>query len=217
MRPPTEEDQALWSSMLRFIPLDYALLPYLSKSGDSSLSSTSPSSVSSTSTSTSLGKTSSSCSSETSTNTKGHLVLLALDDIPPLNPNGVGRKGCEGWRMRFGVDVLPEWDNSSGVMHGAVASFLVDTCTSAALISLQTDNFWSPPMVGGVSLSLDVQYFHPALVGTSLIIDVEVNRLNTTLANLTCHIREEATGKVLAMGTHIKAWRPGPQRKNGKL
>lgn len=37
-------------------------------------------------------------------------------------------------------------------------------CTSGAIIAIMTDTFWAPPMLSGVSIDLNVQYFHPVPV-----------------------------------------------------
>ena len=44
-----------------------------------------------------------------------------------------------------------------------------NSCTSAALIGLHTPTFWGPPMLSGVSLAIDMQYFAPALLSVPVI------------------------------------------------
>jgi hypothetical protein len=41
---------------------------------------------------------------------------------------------------------------------------LTNSVTSAAIICIMTDTFWGPPMVSGVTLNLNIDYFHPAPV-----------------------------------------------------
>lgn len=61
--------------------------------------------------------------------------------------------------------------------------------TSAALVHLHTPTFWGPPMMAGVSLSMEIQYLHPVGLGSELIIDVQVLKCTPTLANLRCEVR----------------------------
>jgi acyl-coenzyme A thioesterase 13 len=50
--------------------------------------------------------------------------------------------------------------NPLGNLHGGAAATLVDTVTSASLALLATDSFWGYPMISGVSLTLDMQYYN---------------------------------------------------------
>jgi hypothetical protein len=38
-----------------------------------------------------------------------------------------------------------------------------DRCTSGAMITISTPTFWAPPMLSGVSIDLNVQYYHPVM------------------------------------------------------
>jgi len=42
-------------------------------------------------------------------------------------------------------------------------------CTTAAIITIHTPTFWSAPMLGGVTLALDMQYLNPAPTYVTLI------------------------------------------------
>jgi len=40
-------------------------------------------------------------------------------------------------------------------------------CTSGAMITISTPTFWAPPMLSGVSIDLNVQYYHPVMAYVS--------------------------------------------------
>jgi acyl-coenzyme A thioesterase 13 len=101
---------------------------------------------------------------------------------------GEGKGKGRGKGKRANALFFSEWTNIVGAMHGAAAGWLVDTCTTAALVSLSTPTFWGPPMIGGVSLTLDMSYFNPAPEGIKLRIVVTVERLSPTLANTRCDV-----------------------------
>ncbi|RSH88539.1 uncharacterized protein EHS24_001084 [Apiotrichum porosum] len=143
-----------------------------------------------------------------------NIAPYATDPIPPLNLRG-GRN-AEGWRAVYEGVVQPEWGNPMGAMHGAAVAWVVDTCTSAAIVALHTPEFWGPPMTGGVSLTLDTSFFNAAPVGTKIRILVTMERLSPTLANLRCDITEWDTGRRLSSGTHCKTWRPAPSKDKAK-
>lgn len=90
--------------------------------------------------------------------------------------------------MRYEGVVTEDMTNLIGNIHGAAISWLVDTLTSAALVHLHTPTFWGPPMMAGVSLSMETQYLHPVTLGTDLIIDIQVLKCTPTLANLRCEV-----------------------------
>ncbi|OWZ70409.1 hypothetical protein AYX14_04164 [Cryptococcus neoformans] len=115
------------------------------------------------------------------------IKIIDTDDIPPEDVNG--RRKVDGWKMRYKAVVTGDMTNLIGNIHGAAISWLVDTLTSAALVHLHTPTFWGPPMMAGVSLSMEIQYLHPVGLGNELIIDVQVLKCTPTLANLRCEVR----------------------------
>ncbi|AFR96680.2 hypothetical protein, variant [Cryptococcus neoformans var. grubii H99] len=134
------------------------------------------------------------------------IKIIDTDDIPPEDVNG--RRKVDGWKMRYKAVVTGDMTNLIGNIHGAAISWLVDTLTSAALVHLHTPTFWGPPMMAGVSLSMEIQYLHPVGLGSELIIDVQVLKCTPTLANLRCEIKTMDSGKIIAVGTHLKTWKP---------
>ncbi|KAI9634375.1 uncharacterized protein MKK02DRAFT_37906 [Dioszegia hungarica] len=135
-----------------------------------------------------------------------YLQISELDEFPVADKRG--RKMIDGWKINWEGKIPPEWDNGNGSMHGAQSAWLVDVCTSAAILLHTTDEFWGPPLRAGVSLNINMTYYHPAIIGTDILVEVEVLKCSATTANLSCNILEKGTRKLLASGTHLKAWRP---------
>jgi acyl-coenzyme A thioesterase 13 len=50
--------------------------------------------------------------------------------------------------------------NPLGNLHGGAAATLIDTVSSASNALLGTESFWGPPMLSGVSLTLDMVYYN---------------------------------------------------------
>lgn len=50
--------------------------------------------------------------------------------------------------------------NPLGSLHGGAAATLIDTVSSASNALLATDSFWGTPMLSGVSVTLDTQYYN---------------------------------------------------------
>ncbi|KAI9634374.1 uncharacterized protein MKK02DRAFT_37905 [Dioszegia hungarica] len=135
-----------------------------------------------------------------------HLHLLGLDELPETDAKG--RKAIDGYKMSWEGTIPPDWDNGSGNMHGAAAAYIVDLCTSAAIMIHTTSEFWGPPLVAGVSLAINMTYLHPAKIGTEILVEVEVLKCSATTANLICNILDRSSHQLLASGTHMKAWIP---------
>ncbi|GFZ52108.1 hypothetical protein JCM24511_09881 [Saitozyma sp. JCM 24511] len=104
--------------------------------------------------------------------------------------------------------IFQHWTNIVGTLHGAASAWIVDTCTSAAMVAIHTDTFWGPPMMAGMTLSMELQYLHAAPLGTKLKIAVTILKCTETLANLRCEIADLETGKLFVVGNHLKTWKP---------
>lgn len=50
--------------------------------------------------------------------------------------------------------------NALGNLHGGAAATLIDTVSSASNAMLATESFWGIPMLSGVSITLDMQYYN---------------------------------------------------------
>ncbi|WVQ80026.1 hypothetical protein IAT38_002127 [Cryptococcus sp. DSM 104549] len=138
-----------------------------------------------------------------------------LDEVPEADAKG--RRRLDGWRMSFQGVVTPDMTNLIGNLHGAAVTWLLDTCTSAAMCIVATPTFWGPPMLSGVSLSIETQYLNPAPVGTKLLIEVEIVKCSETLANQRVEIKEVGSKKIIAVGTHLKTWRAMTVKTPAKL
>ncbi|KAL1408020.1 hypothetical protein Q8F55_004817 [Vanrija albida] len=128
------------------------------------------------------------------------------DDVPPVNARG-GRDAA-GFRAVFSGVITEGMCNPLQNMHGGCSATIVDVMTSAAIAVVSTESFWGIPMLSGVSVNLDMVYYHPGQVGKKIKIVCEVERISPTLCNTRADIVEWDTGKRIAGGTHVKAWRP---------
>nr|ODN86226.1 hypothetical protein L203_04344 [Cryptococcus depauperatus CBS 7841] len=134
------------------------------------------------------------------------LRILEIDDVPDEDERG--RRRVEGWRMSFEGVISQDMTNLFGNLHGAAVSWLVDTLTSVALVQLHTPTFWGPPMMAGVSLSMEIQYLNPGRLGNKILIEVEILKCTLTLANLRCEIKDMKSKRLIAAGTHLRTWKP---------
>ncbi|WRT68696.1 uncharacterized protein IL334_005676 [Kwoniella shivajii] len=136
-----------------------------------------------------------------------YVSIYEIDQVPSEDEKG-WRK-VDGFKMSFKGIMTEEMTNPSGNMHGAAYAWLLDTCSSAALIAIHTPTFWGLPDFGGVSLSMEVQYLKAAPIGTELFILIEIIKCSNKLANLRCVIKDFNNDKTFATGTHLKMWK-GP-------
>ncbi|ODN73049.1 hypothetical protein L202_08444 [Cryptococcus amylolentus CBS 6039] len=137
--------------------------------------------------------------------------ILEMDDIPEQDEKGIRK--VDGWRMSYEGVVTDEMTNLIGSIHGAAVVWLVDTLSSAAMIYLHTPTFWGPPMIGGVSLSIHTEYLSPAKLGSKFVVTVDIVKCSKSVASLRCEIRDMKTGRVVAIATHTKMWKPVPASK----
>ncbi|RSH85705.1 hypothetical protein EHS25_003846 [Saitozyma podzolica] len=132
--------------------------------------------------------------------------LIETDEVPKADDRG--RRRVEGYTIAWEGRVLEDWTNIVGTLHGAASAWIVDTCTSAAMVAIHTDTFWGPPMMAGMTLSMELQYLHAAPLGTKLKIAVTILKCTETLAILRCEITDLETGKLFVVGNHLKTWKP---------
>ncbi|WVR09325.1 hypothetical protein IAU60_006391 [Kwoniella sp. DSM 27419] len=143
-----------------------------------------------------------------------NLRITELDEVPQEDERG-WRK-VDGWKMWFETVVTEDMCNPLGALHGAASGWLLDTCTSAALIAVHTPTFWGMPDIGGVTLTMEVQCIKSARLGSELVIEVTIVKCSNRLSNSRCEIKDKATGKLISTGTHLKIW-SGPDGKTAKL
>ncbi|GFR47180.1 hypothetical protein Agub_g8771 [Astrephomene gubernaculifera] len=102
-----------------------------------------------------------------------------------------GRIVCE-------LPVTERVQNRYGTLHGGAAATIVDTVSTAALLTASPHT--------GVSVNLAVTYLAPMPGGPGevVIVDARVARVGRQLATLTAELKRKATGQVVATGTHTK-------------
>ncbi|WVF67646.1 hypothetical protein IAT40_002405 [Kwoniella sp. CBS 6097] len=138
-------------------------------------------------------------------NLEPHIRLYEVDELPEEDEKG-WRK-VDGWKLSCEGIVTEDMCNPNGVLHGAASAWLLDTCTSAALVGIHTPTFWGLPDLAGVTLTMEIQCLKAAKLGTKFKVDVEIVKCSNKLANLRCEIKDFHTGKIFATGTHLKMWK----------
>lgn len=109
----------------------------------------------------------------------------------------------------FRLEVTTNLTNSLGAMHGGAIATTIDLLTSAALVPHCRDGFWE--MGPGVSRHLAATYLRPAKLGAKVLFECKIVALSKRTCYLTCEVFDEATGKLLATGTHDKVAVPVPK------
>jgi len=104
-------------------------------------------------------------------------------------------------RVVVEVDVTEDMLNGGGNIHGGCSAFLVDVCSSLALIAFNLENSGD---ITSVSQSLNIVYHSPAqladklrIVNTTLTIGARAQSARTEIWNVTHH-------RLVVSGTHIK-------------
>ncbi|BGP22073.1 hypothetical protein JCM10295v2_000950 [Rhodotorula toruloides] len=91
--------------------------------------------------------------------------------------------------------------------HGGFLAWLVDHCSSLGLLALSgPGDRWT---TSGVSTNLNLYYIGAAPVGTKLRVVTTVLQQGRVTGLLETRIEDDATGKLLVLGTHVKQ---DPQR-----
>ncbi|WVQ95221.1 hypothetical protein IAU59_002316 [Kwoniella sp. CBS 9459] len=143
-----------------------------------------------------------------------HIRLYEVDEVPEEDKRG-WRK-VDGWKLSCEGVVTEGMCNPNAVLHGAASAWLLDTCTSAALVGIHTPTFWGLPDLAGVTLTMEIQCLKAAKLGTKYKVDVEIIKCSNRLANLRCEIKDFHTGVIFATGTHLKMWK-GPSPTDGAI
>ena len=89
---------------------------------------------------------------------------------------------------------------------------MYDLCTSLALMSIGTRDWW---INGGVSRVLTVNYLRPAPEGTEMELEAEVVAAGKTLALLRGVLKRASDGAIVSTCEHNKA--AVPSKPNWKL
>jgi len=117
-----------------------------------------------------------------------------------LNRKAEEEKKLEA-RVVVELDVTEDMLNGGGNIHGGCSAYLVDMCSTLALVSLNLENSGD---IGTVSQSLNIIYHSPAqladklrIVNTTLTIGARAHSARTEIWNATHH-------RLVVSGTHIK-------------
>ncbi|KAK5173048.1 uncharacterized protein LTR77_003170 [Saxophila tyrrhenica] len=102
----------------------------------------------------------------------------------------------------FELEVLSQFCNRMGNMHGGCVALLADMSTTMTTAPVAKEGFW---VFGGVSRTLNVTYLQPVKQGAVLEIECMLRSIGKRLSTTQCLIREKRTGKLLAMGEHGKS------------
>ncbi|XP_002735754.1 acyl-coenzyme A thioesterase 13-like [Saccoglossus kowalevskii] len=98
-------------------------------------------------------------------------------------------------KCKFSLKVDEGHLNTGGTLHGGLTATLVDSLTTAAIMTAGG----SP----GVSVDLNVTYMKAVKEGETISINAEVLKLGKRLAFTTCDISNE-NGILIAQGRHTK-------------
>jgi len=104
-------------------------------------------------------------------------------------------------RVVVELDVTEDMLNGGGNIHGGCSAFLVDVCSTLALVTFNLENSGS---LMTVSQSLNIIYHSPAqladklrIVNTTLTLGARAHSARTEIWNVTHH-------RLVVSGTHIK-------------
>ncbi|KAK9842085.1 hypothetical protein WJX81_007785 [Elliptochloris bilobata] len=86
--------------------------------------------------------------------------------------------------------------NRYTTLHGGCIATLVDTVTSAALVTVSKRS--------GVSLGIGIDYLSPGTGGEEVEIDARVVKVGRTVATINADIRMAGSGRLVAQGRHTK-------------
>ncbi|EKM51537.1 uncharacterized protein PHACADRAFT_261738, partial [Phanerochaete carnosa HHB-10118-sp] len=115
------------------------------------------------------------------------------------NNDTPGRK--EG-RLVFEIVVTRDMCNYLSDMHGGCAATLIDFCTSLVRNLVLTKD--SPTWNGHVSLTLNVTFHAPAVLGTRLKIVNSTVAIGTRVITARAEIYDVTNGRIVASGMHVK-------------
>lgn len=113
----------------------------------------------------------------------------ALKGIYDIAAPASGRVTCK-------LKVSRRVQNRNGNLHGGATATLVDVVGTAALLTV------SPRP--GVSLAINTNYLEAMPGDGVVLLDAKVLRVGRSVAAITVDLRDEASGRLVAQGTHVK-------------
>ncbi|KAK7014391.1 4HBT domain-containing protein [Favolaschia claudopus] len=107
--------------------------------------------------------------------------------------------GVEG-EVRYEVRVEEDMCNVYGTLHGGCAAFILDPCTMGAIFLLR--NLKNLNMLGGISQNMNINWHHPAPLGTTLLITTRSVFADGRARLAWCEMRDKSTNALILSGTH---------------
>ncbi|KAK7029396.1 hypothetical protein VNI00_014650 [Paramarasmius palmivorus] len=109
----------------------------------------------------------------------------------------------EEGRVVFGLIVDEEMMNLADSLHGGCIAFLIDFCSSVALVALRTKQA-GPSNVVSVSQAMNVVYHSPAPLGDRLRIVNTTISAGARASSARTEIWSDTNHRLVASGVHIK-------------
>jgi acyl-coenzyme A thioesterase 13 len=91
---------------------------------------------------------------------------------------------AESGSLTFEFEVKPDFTNPVKILHGGVASAIMDEVIGATVYSLEKDAFYA-------SVNLNVDFLNPAKEGEVIIARSQVIRNGNTIVHVECQIHNE--------------------------
>ncbi|KAK6978089.1 4HBT domain-containing protein [Favolaschia claudopus] len=107
--------------------------------------------------------------------------------------------GVEG-EVRYEVRVEEDMCNVYGTLHGGCAAYILDPCTMGAIFLLR--NLKNLNMLGGISQNMNINWHHPAPLGTTLLITTRSVFAEGRTRLAWCEMRDKSTNSLILSGTH---------------
>ncbi|KAK3318306.1 HotDog domain-containing protein [Apodospora peruviana] len=103
--------------------------------------------------------------------------------------------------VTFRYTARAEHTNPKQTLHGGFIATLFDTCTSFALLLINSPGFWFNL---GITRSLTTQYFRPVPIGTDVLIECKVLQIGKKLCSIRGTMRRESDDALMAVCDHGK-------------
>ncbi|EKM59908.1 uncharacterized protein PHACADRAFT_250707 [Phanerochaete carnosa HHB-10118-sp] len=105
-------------------------------------------------------------------------------------------------RIVFETEVTRDTCNYLGAMHGGCISFLIDICTTIVISLIAAIS--SPEAAINVSLSLNITFHAPAVLGSKLKIISTSVAMGTRVMIVRAEVYDATNGRLVATGVHMK-------------
>ncbi|KAF5371140.1 hypothetical protein D9758_004273 [Tetrapyrgos nigripes] len=112
----------------------------------------------------------------------------------------------ERWvaKVVCGMTIEEDMVNTMGNIHGACSTFLIDMCSSLAILALAIGKYNDPKLAMVVSQSLNTLYHAPAGIGEELRIVNTTMTLGTRVTSSRTEIWSKTHHRLVSSGIHIK-------------